>query len=92
MKAVFIVQHGGPEKLTFGDWPEPEAAQGEVMRRISASAQTKKSDRPTEDRVLRSGIREGEKTELLSHSNRVNHSDSATELLDIIRLKNPPEA
>ena len=38
MKAVFIEQHGGPEKLTFGDRPEPEAAPGEVMLRVRASA------------------------------------------------------
>ena len=38
MKAVFIEQHGGPDKLTYGDRPEPEAAPGEIMLRVRASA------------------------------------------------------
>ena len=38
MKAVFIEEHGGPEKLIYGDRPEPEAAPGEIMLRVRASA------------------------------------------------------
>ena len=38
MKAVFIEQHGGPEALTFGDRPDPEAAPGELLLRVRASA------------------------------------------------------
>ena len=38
MKAVFINEHGGPDKLVHGDRPEPEVAPGEVMLRVRASA------------------------------------------------------
>lgn len=38
MKAVFIEEHGGPEKLVHGDRPDPEIAPGEVMLRVRASA------------------------------------------------------
>ena len=30
MKAVYIESQGGPEVLTYGDRPEPEAKLGEV--------------------------------------------------------------
>ena len=40
MKAVFIEQHGGTDKLTYGDRPEPEVAPGEIMLRVRASALT----------------------------------------------------
>ncbi|MCH7606479.1 MAG: alcohol dehydrogenase catalytic domain-containing protein, partial [Chloroflexi bacterium] len=38
MKAVFIEEHGGPDKLVSGDRPEPEVAPGEVMLKVHASA------------------------------------------------------
>ena len=38
MKAVFISEHGGLDKLVHGDRPEPEVAPGEVMLRIRGSA------------------------------------------------------
>ena len=38
MKAIFIQEHGGPEKLTYGDRPEPEVAPGEIMLRVRGSA------------------------------------------------------
>ena len=38
MKAVYIEEHGGPEKLVYGDRPEPEIAPGEIMLRVRGSA------------------------------------------------------
>jgi NADPH:quinone reductase-like Zn-dependent oxidoreductase len=38
MKAVYIAEPGGPEKLIFGDRPDPEAGAGEVLLRVRASA------------------------------------------------------
>ena len=38
MKAVYINEHGGVDKLVYGDRPEPEVAPGEIMLRIRASA------------------------------------------------------
>ena len=38
MKAVYITEHGGTDKLVYGDRPEPEVAPGEVMLRVRASA------------------------------------------------------
>ncbi len=38
MKAVYIAEHGGPEKLVFGDRPDPEAGPGEVVVRVRATA------------------------------------------------------
>jgi NADPH:quinone reductase-like Zn-dependent oxidoreductase len=38
MKAVYIAEPGGPEKLIFGDRPEPEVGAGEVLIRVRASA------------------------------------------------------
>ena len=38
MKAVFINEHGGTDKLTYGDRPDPEVAPGEIMLRVRASA------------------------------------------------------
>jgi NADPH:quinone reductase-like Zn-dependent oxidoreductase len=38
MKAVYIAEHGGPEKLVFGDRPDPEAGAGEVVVRVRATA------------------------------------------------------
>jgi len=38
MKAVYITEHGGTDKLIYGDRPEPEIAPGEVMIRVRASA------------------------------------------------------
>jgi NADPH:quinone reductase-like Zn-dependent oxidoreductase len=40
MKAVFVNETGGPEKLIYGDAPEPQAAEGEVMIRVHATAVT----------------------------------------------------
>jgi NADPH:quinone reductase-like Zn-dependent oxidoreductase len=38
MKAVYIAEPGGPEKLVFGDRPDPEAGPGEVIVRVRATA------------------------------------------------------
>lgn len=38
MKAVYIEAHGGPETLTYGERPEPEAGPGEVKIRVQAAA------------------------------------------------------
>src|SRR6266542_6492153 len=39
MKAIFITEPGGPEKLIYyGDRPDPEAGAGEVIVRVRATA------------------------------------------------------
>ncbi len=38
MKAVYIEAQGGPEVLTYGDRPEPEAQAGEVKIKVKATA------------------------------------------------------
>ena len=38
MRAVYITEHGGTDKLVYGDRPEPEIAPGEIMLRVRASA------------------------------------------------------
>ena len=38
MKAVFINEHGGTDKLVYGDRPDPEPGPGEIMLRVGASA------------------------------------------------------
>jgi len=38
MKAIYIAEPGGPEKLIFGDRPDPEAGSGEVIVRVRATA------------------------------------------------------
>jgi len=38
MKAIYISETGGPEKLIFGDRPDPEAGTGEVVVRVRASS------------------------------------------------------
>ena len=38
MKAVLLTEHGGPEKLTFGDAPDPVAGRGEVVVDIYAAS------------------------------------------------------
>ena len=38
MKAVYIAEPGGPEKLIFGDRPDPAAGPGEIVVRVRASA------------------------------------------------------
>ena len=38
MKAVFINEHGGTDKLVYGDRPDPEPGPGEVMLSVGASA------------------------------------------------------
>jgi len=40
MKAMFLNETGGPEKLVYGDAPEPEAGEGEVLIRVHATAVT----------------------------------------------------
>lgn len=37
MKAVYIEEHGGPEKIHFGDRPTPRAGAGEVLVKVAAS-------------------------------------------------------
>ena len=38
MKAVYIAEPGGPDKLIFGDRPDPEAGPGDVVVRVRATA------------------------------------------------------
>jgi NADPH:quinone reductase-like Zn-dependent oxidoreductase len=38
MKAVFFHEHGGPEKLIYGELPEPEIGPTEVLVRVKAAA------------------------------------------------------
>ena len=38
MQAVYIEAHGGPEVLTYGERPEPQARAGEVKIRVRATA------------------------------------------------------
>ena len=38
MKAVYIKEHGGPEKLEYGELPTPEAGEGQVLVRLEAAA------------------------------------------------------
>ena len=38
MKAVFIAEHGGIDKLIYGDRPDPKVGPGEVVVRVRASA------------------------------------------------------
>ena len=38
MKAVYINEHGGTDKLVYGDRPEPEISPVEIMLRVRASA------------------------------------------------------
>ena len=38
MKAVYIAEPGGPDKLIFGDRPDPDAGPGEVTVRVRATA------------------------------------------------------
>jgi NADPH:quinone reductase-like Zn-dependent oxidoreductase len=38
MRAVYIAEPGGPEKLIFGDRPDPQAGPGEVIVRVRATA------------------------------------------------------
>ncbi len=38
MQAVYIEAHGGPEVLTYGERPEPQAQAGEVKIRVKATA------------------------------------------------------
>ena len=38
MQAVYIEAHGGPEVLTYGERPEPEAGAGQVKVRVRATA------------------------------------------------------
>ncbi|MSQ14271.1 MAG: hypothetical protein EXR50_00180 [Dehalococcoidia bacterium] len=38
MKAVFVVEQGGPESLVIGDLPEPEIGPDEVLVRVRAAA------------------------------------------------------
>ncbi|MGV0838511.1 quinone oxidoreductase family protein [Mycolicibacterium thermoresistibile] len=52
MKAVGVVEFGGPEKLQVLDLPEPQAGPGEVRIRVHAAAVN-----PT-DTIVRAGLRE----------------------------------
>lgn len=37
MKAVVLHGYGGPEKLKYEDWPDPQAGDGQVLVRVSAA-------------------------------------------------------
>ena len=37
MKAVVLHEYGGPEKLKYEDWPDPQAGEGQVLVRVSAA-------------------------------------------------------
>ncbi|MFN3974048.1 MAG: zinc-binding dehydrogenase [Dehalococcoidia bacterium] len=51
MKAVYLQQHGGPEVLTYGDYPEPSPGWGEVKVRVRACSLNRL------DVWIRSGLR-----------------------------------
>jgi hypothetical protein len=36
MKAVYIMQPGGPENFVYGDRPDPQAGPGEIVVRVTA--------------------------------------------------------
>ncbi|MDH5506021.1 MAG: zinc-binding dehydrogenase [Anaerolineae bacterium] len=38
MKAVYLQEHGGPEVLTYGDLPAPEAQPGQALVKLQAAA------------------------------------------------------
>jgi NADPH:quinone reductase-like Zn-dependent oxidoreductase len=38
MKAAFFREHGGPDRVEFGDLPEPAAGPGQVRVRVKAAA------------------------------------------------------
>jgi NADPH:quinone reductase-like Zn-dependent oxidoreductase len=38
MRAAFIREFGGPEKIQVGELPEPEPGPGEVLVRVKAAA------------------------------------------------------
>src|SRR2546425_10901665 len=38
MKAIYIAEPGGPDKLIFGDRPDPQAGPGEVIVRVRGTA------------------------------------------------------
>ena len=38
MKGFRVSQHGGPEALEWGEWPDPVAGPGEVLVRVRACA------------------------------------------------------
>src|SRR5262249_62026137 len=38
MKAIYIAEPGGPEKLIYGDCPDPVAGAGEVVVRVRATS------------------------------------------------------
>ena len=54
MKAVLLTGHGGPEKLVYGDTPDPVAGPGEVVVDVHAAS----VNAATADRGERDG-REG---------------------------------
>lgn len=37
MKAVVLHEYGGPEKLKYEDWPDPQVGDGQVLVRVSAA-------------------------------------------------------
>ena len=38
MKAVYIEERGGPENLVYGDMPDPEMADDQVLIRVRAAS------------------------------------------------------
>jgi NADPH:quinone reductase len=38
MHASYIVRHGGPEEIRFGELPDPKPAPGEVLVRVISSS------------------------------------------------------
>ena len=38
MKAVRLFEFGGPEKLVYGDYPEPEVGAGDVLVKVIATS------------------------------------------------------
>ncbi|HUY19389.1 MAG TPA: zinc-binding dehydrogenase [Candidatus Binataceae bacterium] len=38
MKAAYFAEHGGPDKITFGDYPDPAPGAGEALVRVKACA------------------------------------------------------
>ena len=48
MKAVLLMNHGGPEMLRYGAAPDPTAGPGEVVVDIHAAIEVELIDRPAE--------------------------------------------
>ena len=41
MKAVVLQEYGGPDKLRYEEWDDPQAGDGQILIRVSAAEGTK---------------------------------------------------